>query len=177
MRISFIALRLIIMTGFILSFFACSEAQQKKEEKQVRESKQSGRWNWLDHEKDIIDYAKKYPVSDIEKSLPQQDLDSWFRAIAGQDIEWKINDCSKQIKVPPGWGRDFPLCVEVKTKKFVSCLIIVNIEFGTFKHGISRMKPVVRNIYISYDLASGYVRNLSDLPKHISWIKQCRFPV
>ena len=62
-----------------MSFVVCSQAQTKR--------KKHPRWNWEKHQVEIIDYAKKYPVSDIEPNLPKMGFADWFQQTVGEDTK------------------------------------------------------------------------------------------
>ncbi len=97
----------------------------------------------------VIAKAKTTLVSRIEKGLPRQAFAVWFQKLVGRKtpITWEINDCGEQTGTPEDRGRDFPMCVEATAKTSADFYISVNIQYGTFKRGITRGKPVVRFIY------------------------------
>lgn len=158
--------RLFLATVFVLSFFAYSEAQTKKYKNQPR-------WDWRKHEAETIDYAKKYLVSNIEPNLPRQSFAVWFQKTIGKKakMRWEINDCGEQSGTPADSGRDFPMCVEATAEEF-DLFVSVNIQFGMFSRGITKMKPVVRSIVIDTEGEEGeWLEKLVDLPKRLKEIE------
>lgn len=150
-------IRLSAIGLIVLLFFLCLQAQTKK--------KKQPRWNWEKHQSEVIDYAKKYLVSEIESNVPPLSFEKWFQETVGKDstIEWEIDDCGEQTGTSADRGRDFPMCVSAMISKPEFIEISVDIQFGTFKSGINNMKPVVRSIVASDEIGSEWVENLSDL--------------
>lgn len=97
----------------------------------------------------VIAKAKTTLVSQIEKGLPRQPFAVWFQKIVGRKtpITWEINDCGEQSGTPEDRGRDFSMCVEATAKTSADFYISVNIQYGTFKRGVTGDKPVVRYIF------------------------------
>ncbi len=116
-----------------------------------------------------IKHAKSYRVSQIEKELPSEPFGSWFQELVGikTPITWEINDCGEQTGTAADRGRDFPMCVEASAKRSVEFFISVNIQYRTFKRGITRMKPVVRYISIGEEIGGEYIESLVDLQKRL----------
>jgi hypothetical protein len=135
--------RSILIVVSILTLFVGLQAQTKK--------KKHPHWNWEKHQNEVIDYAKKYLVSEIESNVPKMKFADWFQQIVGKEAKvfWDVNDCGEQTGTPEDRGRDFPMCVEASASLGSDVLVSVNIQFGTFKSGITPDKPVVRFIYIS----------------------------
>jgi hypothetical protein len=148
--------------AFILTLLVCCSAQTKKSKRP--------RWNWQKHQAEVIDYAKKYLVSDIESNVPPISFEKWFQTTVGEDakVDWDINDCGEQTGTSADRGRDFPMCVAANTVKNGFIYITVNIQFGTFSRGIMKMKPVVRSITAGDEIGGEWIDNLSDLPKLIT---------
>lgn len=116
-----------------------------------------------------IKYAKSYLVSRIEKGLPSKPIGIWFQELVGKKlaISWEINDCGEQTGTSADRGRDFPMCIDAIAKQSANLFISVNIQYGTFKHGITRMKPVVRYISIGEEIGGEYIESLVDLQKRL----------
>jgi hypothetical protein len=153
----------IAVAAFILTLLICCSAQTKK--------KKRPRWNWEKHQVEVIDYAKKYLVSDIEPNVPKMSFADWFQQIAGKEakIVWDINDCGEQTGTSADRGRDFPMCLGAEAEKADVFQISVNIQFGTFGRGIMTDKPTVRFIFISREDDFGrQPENLSDLAKSLA---------
>jgi hypothetical protein len=149
------------VAAFILTLLICCSSQTKK--------KKHPRWNWEKHQTEVIDYAKKYLVSEIEPNVPPMSFEKWFQQIAGKEakIVWDINDCGEQTGTSEDRGRDFPMCVGAEVVKSNSIDISVNIQFGTFGRGITKMKPVVRSITVGDEIGGNWLDNLSDLPEYL----------
>jgi hypothetical protein len=147
----------------ILTLFVGTQAQINK--------KKPPRWNWENHRTEVINYAKKYLVSDIEPNVPKMSFAKWLRKTVGKDakVDWEINDCGEQTGTPEDKGRDFPMCVKAFAALGSDVSVSVNIQFGTFKRGIARDKPTVRFISISREDDFGrQPENLSDLAKSLA---------
>ena len=136
---------------FVLSTYDTSLAQSKKLEKAV------------------IKYAKNYLVSRIEKDLPPKPFGIWFQELVGKKlpISWEINDCGEQTGTSADRGRDFPMCIDAIAKQSANLFISVNIQYGTFKRGITRMKPVVRYISVGEEIGGEYIESLVNLQKSL----------
>ena len=119
-------------------------------------------------------YAKDYLVSRIEKGLPSQAFGVWFQELVGKKIpiRWEINDCGEQTGTSADRGRDFPMCVQASAKMSANVFVSVNTQYGTFKRGITRMKPVVRYISIGEEIGGEYIENLVDLQKRLLQLPQ-----
>ena len=147
---------------FILTLFGGAEAQKTKSKRPA--------WNWRKHQKETINYAKKYLVSNIESNLPRQSFADWFQETVGKPakIDWEINDCGEQTGTSEDKGRDFSMCVKAFAALGTDVSVSVNIQFGTFKRGISADAPVVRFISISREDDFGQQpEKLSDLSKRL----------
>ncbi|HEX8369673.1 MAG TPA: hypothetical protein VF604_14100 [Pyrinomonadaceae bacterium] len=152
----------ILFAGLVLSLSAGSQAQTKK--------RKHSRWNWKKHQTETIDYAKRYLVSDIEPNLPRQSFAVWFRETVGKPakIYWEINDCGEQTGTSEDKGRDFSMCVKASAALGSDVSVGVNIQFGTFKRGITPDKPSVRFISVSREDDFGQQpEKLSDLSKRL----------
>jgi len=108
-------------------------------------------------------------MSDIENGLPEISFAEWFRQTVGEhsEIFWDINDCGEQSGTAADRGRDFPMCVSANTQIVANLYVSVNIQFGSFKLGLTKTKPVVRSINAGDELASEWVDNLIDLPDKV----------
>lgn len=97
----------------------------------------------------VIAKAKTTLVSSLEKGMPREPFAVWFRQLAGSKtpIDWSINDCGEQTGTSEDRGRDFPMCVEVSARVSTHFYFSVNVQYGTFKRGITRGRPVVRSIF------------------------------
>ena len=146
---------------FIASLFVCLQAQTKRSKRP--------RWNWEKHQAEVIDYAKKYPVSGIEPNLPQMNFGDWFQQTVGKEskVDWDINDRGEQTGTSADRGRDFPMCVAANAVKNESIYISLNIQFGTFGRGITKMKPVVRSLTVGDEIGGNWLDNLRDLPEYL----------
>ncbi|HEY0049833.1 MAG TPA: hypothetical protein VGB68_11130 [Pyrinomonadaceae bacterium] len=121
------------------SSFAASDAQSEKLEAVV------------------ISKAKSTLVSRIEPGLPRQPFAVWFQSLVGQKtpVAWSVNDCGEQTGTAEDGGRDFPMCVEAAAEQSAGFFVFVNIQYGTFKRGITAGKPVIRNIFSGDELQQG----------------------
>jgi hypothetical protein len=168
-NVSYTAINIVrptVITLVILTLSVGSQAQTIK--------KKHPRWNWQKHQAEVIEYAKKYLVSEIEPNLPQVSFEKWFQKTVGEEakVEWDINDCGEQTGTSADRGRDFPMCVSANTQKAESYYISVNIQFGSFNRGIIHEKPTVRSITIGKLMEGIWLSNLSDLPDKIDSINE-----
>ncbi len=155
-------IRLLYVAAFVLSFFICSSGQTKKSK--------HPRWNWKKHQTETINYAKKYLVSNIEPNLPRQSFAVWFRETVGKEakIDWEINDCGEQTGTSEDVGRDFSMCVKAFATLGSDVSVSVNIQFGTFKRGITPGAPAVRFVSISREDDFGIQpEKMADLSKRL----------
>lgn len=150
-------IRLIFVAVVVLTLFTGLQAQTKK--------KKQTRWDWEKHQTEIINYAKNYLVSDIEANVPKLSFADWFQQMVGKErkVEWEINECGEATGTSEDRGRDFPMCVEAAAVLDKVQHISVNIQFGTFKRGIMKAKPIVRSITVVEGSDSKWLDNLSDL--------------
>jgi hypothetical protein len=161
--------RSLFIAGFILSLLICSPAQSKK----IRQP----RWNFKKYQAETIDYAKKYPVSNIQPEMPRMSFAAWFQKVVGANrkVKWELADCGLKNSVSEiSTGQDLPMCVETSARITSAIFLDIYIEYGTFEQGITGRKPVVRHIFIRDDDGSGAasVKNLRNLPKNIKAIKK-----
>ena len=155
--------RLLAVLLVVLMLSVGSPAQTKK--------KKYPRWNWENHRTEVINYAKKYLISNIEPNVPKISFEKWFKQTVGKEakIVWGINDCGEQTGTSEDKGRDFPMCVKAFAALGSDVSVSVNIQFGTFKRGIAKGKPTVRYISISREDDFGkQPEKLSDLPKRLA---------
>jgi len=152
----------LFVVAFIVTLFGGSQAQSKKTK--------PPRWNWKNHQTETINFAKKYLVSNIEPDLPPQSFADWFQETVGKEakIDWDINDCGEQTGTSEDRGRDFSMCVKASAAIGSDVSASVNVQFGTFKRGIMKDKPVVRFISISREDDFGIQpEKMSDLSKRL----------
>lgn len=102
----------------------------------------------------VISKAKSTLVPRLERGLPRQPFAAWFQSLVGQKtpVSWSVNDCGEQTGTAADRGRDFPLCVEARAEPSAGFFVFVNIQYGTFKRGITPGKPVIRNIFSGDEL-------------------------
>lgn len=156
--------RSFLIAECILTVLVCCSAQTKKSKRP--------RWNREKHQTEVIDYAKKYLVSNIESNLPRQSFNKWFRELVGKEAKlvWRVTDCGREALIP-GYGngiKDFTLCVKVAAAMGSDVVVCVFIQFGTLKHGITRGKPVVRFVYVSReDNPAASAESLTDLSERL----------
>ena len=151
----------LLIASVICGLAICSQAQHKRH-------RQAG-WDWKRHEPRTIDQAKKYLMSDIEDGLPEIGFADWFRNTVGErsQIYWDINDCGEQTGTAADRGRDFPMCVSANSQIVANLYVSVNIQFGSFKGGPTKTKPIVRSINVGDELGGEWVDNLKDLPEKV----------
>jgi hypothetical protein len=121
-----------------------------------------------------IKYAKNYLVSGIENGLSPKSFGVWFRELvrAKTPVTWETNDCGEQTGTSADRGRDFPMCVQASAKMSANFFVSVNIQYGTFKRGVTRGKPVVRYISVGEEGAGEYIENLTILQQRLMQMPQ-----
>ncbi len=121
-------------------------------------------------EKAAISHAKNYLVSGIETGMPNQPFGVWFQELVGDktSMTWEINDCGEQTGTSADRGRDFPMCVGTTVALSADFHISVNIQYGTFKKGITKMQPVVRSIVVGDEIDGEWLDDLDQLAKRLA---------
>jgi hypothetical protein len=121
-----------------------------------------------------VKYAKNYLVSGIEDGLPPKSFGAWFRELVGAKtpVTWETNDCGEQTGTSADRGRDFPMCVQASAKMSANSFVSVNIQYGTFKRGVTRGKPAVRYISIGEEGAGEYIESLTVLQNRLLQMPQ-----
>lgn len=122
-----------------------------------------------------VKYAKSYRVSMIEKGFPPKPFAVWFQELVGAKtpVSWETNDCGEQTgDAESDKARDFPMCVNAIAEQSAYCFVSVNIQYGTFKRGITRGKPVIRYISVGPQGEGEYIESLADLQKRLIKVPQ-----
>jgi hypothetical protein len=121
-----------------------------------------------------LKYAKNYLVSGIENGLPSKSFGVWFQELVGAKtpVTWETNDCGEQTGTSADRGRDFPMCVQASAKMSANLFVSVNIQYGTFKRGVTPGKPVVRYISVGAEGEGDYVNSLIDLQQRLIQMPQ-----
>src|SRR5262245_50800160 len=104
-------------------------------------------------------------VSRLDPGLPNRPLEAWFRQIVGPQagVSWQLSECDENPSMLVAQGRDVPACVEINALLPDSRKVVVMIEIGTFKKGISG-DPVFSHAAIEQRGELYRVRRLIDLP-------------
>lgn len=160
-------LRPAIMAIFILCMcFASGSAQTRAKRGPVR-------WDWTKHQRETINYAKKYPVSLLEPGLDAIPLEKWLETILGVHalIEWDIDDCGEQTGTSADRGRDFPMCVSTRTQLAENYIVTLSIQFGRFSRGVTG-KPDIRSITMGPEMDGKWLDKLSDLPVQMDAVRE-----
>lgn len=159
-------LRPFLISVFILALFASLQAQ-------IRDN---SHWDFRLHKTELFNYAKKYPVSKIQRKLPKIGFGMWLQKIVGAKtkINWDIVDCGVKDPLPETEkGYDLTMCIETTAKITKVISVRIAIEYGTFDVGVSRNMPIVRGIFIG-DMTNGNGVNLTylrDMSEELSSIK------
>ena len=64
------------------------------------------------------------------------------------------------------------MCVQASAKMSANLFVNVNIQYGTFKRGIIKGKPVVRYISIGEEISHNYVESLVNLQQQLNQLPQ-----
>ncbi|MCI0424159.1 MAG: hypothetical protein L0312_33945, partial [Acidobacteria bacterium] len=91
-------------------------------------------------EKLAVSSAQAVLASDLDDELPPRPFADWFRQIVGPQagVNWQLNECGEQPSMLLAQGRDLPACAEVDALLPDNRKVVVMIEVGTFKKGITR---------------------------------------
>jgi hypothetical protein len=121
-------------------------------------------------EEQIIAYAKKIDVSQLDSTLPSQSFAHWFRKTVGSaaKITWEVNDCGEQTGRKSDLERDIPICVQAEADLKEGGKVVVMIAVGTLRRGLTKE---LEGIYYSVYEEGGETYNLKhlrDLPKTLN---------
>ena len=119
-------------------------------------------------EQRAIAVARRTLVSKLDRKLPRQPLEQWLRRLVGPTarIEWSVDDCGEQSGTPADRGRDFPLCVAVDATLPDGRVVMISVQVGTFKTGVSGA-PTERMLFLKRNGKHEDVRHLSDFPARL----------
>lgn len=115
-------------------------------------------------ERQAVASAQRIPASELGAELPLRPFADWFRQIVGPQagVNWQLNECGEQPALLLAQGRDLPACAEVNALLPDGRKVVVMIEVGTFKKGITR-KPRFYHAAIEQQGELYPVRRLCDL--------------
>jgi hypothetical protein len=90
-----------------------------------------------DTEKAAIQFAKKTPVSSLDRDLPKVSLEFFLQyESGGAPIKWEVNDCGEQTGKPDNAETDSPICVEAGVDVKNGSLTVM-VAVGTYKNGLT----------------------------------------
>ena len=117
-------------------------------------------------EKQAVTGAQRILASELDAELPPRPFTDWFRQIVGPQagVNWQLNECGEQPGMLVAQGRDVPACAEVNALLPDGRKVLVMIEVGTFKKGITR-QPGFYHAAIEQEGELYQVRRLRDLPE------------
>lgn len=117
-------------------------------------------------EKQAVNSAQRIPASELDAELPPRPFADWFRQIVGPQagVNWQLNECGEQPGLLAAQGRDLPACAEVNALLPDGRKVVVMIEVGTFKNGITG-QPGFYHAAIELESELYRVRRLRDLPE------------
>lgn len=116
----------------------------------------------------MIAFAKQINVSQLDKRLPPQRFDEWFRDLVGRKavVKWELNDCGEQTGSAADRKRDIPTCAQAEAELADGRKVVVMIAIGTVKKGLSG-KPVIFDAFIRQGDQYSTVKQLAELKKEI----------
>jgi TonB family protein len=90
-------------------------------------------------EKQAVIGAQTVLASDLDADLPSRTFEDWFREVVGAEagVTWQLNECGEDPDILIAQGRDLPACAEVDALLPDNRKVMVMIQVGTFKKGIT----------------------------------------
>jgi TonB family protein len=90
-------------------------------------------------EKQAVIGAQTVLASNLDSVLPSRPFEDWFREVVGSEagVTWQLNECGEDPDMLIALGRDLPACAEVDALLPDNRKVVVMIQVGTFKKGIS----------------------------------------
>jgi TonB family protein len=90
-------------------------------------------------EKQAVSEAQTVLASALDAALPSRPFEDWFREVVGSEagVTWQLNECGEDPDILIAQGRDLPACAEVDALLPDNRKVMVMIQVGTFKKGIS----------------------------------------
>jgi TonB family protein len=78
-------------------------------------------------------------VSRLDAGLPNRPFEDWFRQIVGPQagVSWQLSECGEAPSILIAQGRDVPACIEVNALLPDNRKVVVMIEVGTLKKGLT----------------------------------------
>ncbi len=125
-------------------------------------------------EKQAVTSAQRVLASELDAELPRLPFTGWFRQMVGPQagVNWQLNECGDQPSMLVAQGRALPACAEVNALLPDGRKVVVMIEVGTFKKGITR-HPNFYHAAIEEQGELYRVRRLRDLPE---WLREPTAP-
>ncbi|HKX32283.1 MAG TPA: energy transducer TonB [Blastocatellia bacterium] len=117
-------------------------------------------------EKQALKAVRRMPVSKLDSALPSSSFSSWFNQVIGPEaaVIWQLTECGVHIDQENGAERDLMACTEADAILPDGRKVVVAINVGTFKKGISG-EPVFHSAVIEENNQLYEVRRLRDLPE------------
>jgi TonB family protein len=117
-------------------------------------------------EKEAVAGTQQLLASELDAELPKLPFADWFRQVVGSQagVTWQLNECGEQPSMLVAQGRAIPACAEVNALLPDGRKVVVMIEVGTFKKGITG-NPSFCLAAIEQEGELYPVRRLRDLPE------------
>ncbi|MCI0391634.1 MAG: energy transducer TonB [Acidobacteria bacterium] len=117
-------------------------------------------------DKQAVVGAQQLLASELDAELPKLRFADWFRQVvgAGAGVTWQLNECGEQPSLLIAQGRAIPACAEVNALLPDGRKVVIMIEVGSFKTGISG-NPSFSYSAIEQEGELYPVRRLRDLPQ------------
>ncbi len=116
-------------------------------------------------EKQAVASVQTVLASELDGELASRPFAEWFRQLVGPQagVSWQLNECGERPSLLLAHGRELPACVEVDALLPNGRKVVVMIEVGTFKKGITG-NPRFYHAAIEQQGELHRVRRLRDLP-------------
>lgn len=117
-------------------------------------------------EKLAVASAQRVLASKLDSELPPRPFADWFRQLVGPEagVNWQLNECGERPSLPLMQEKDLTACAEVNALLTDGRKVVVMIEVGTFKKGITDA-PSFSHAAIEQQGELYRVRRLHDLPE------------
>lgn len=123
----------------------------------------------------VLATAQGVSARHLDRRLPAQTLDRWFRSVLGRraTVTWGVTDCGEATGSDADGPRDLPVCVEVTGTRPNGVTAAVNLLVGTSKSGAGDA-PRVYLAYVRGPAGIAVVERLADLPAVMSLGREFR---
>jgi TonB family protein len=120
-------------------------------------------------ERQAVANVQRVAASDLDAALPPRPFGEWLRQVVGAQagVNWQLNECGEEPSILIAQGRAIPACAEVNALLPDGRKVMVMIEVGSFKKGITG-NPSFYQAMVEQDGELYSIRRLRDLPEGLS---------